>query len=297
MCMNAQMNDWSDIHFAYQVAHHGTLSAAAQALNVHHSTVLRRIDALEKRLNTRLFHRHARGYRTTAAGEMLLKTARQTQEDFDQLLGQLEGADEQLTGTLVITTVSGLLPLVSPFIAEFQLHNPEIHIDLVVDSRIFKLEHGEAHVSLRPGAQPKDSDYVVQLLETMPGGLYASSSYIKRVGRMKNINDIAGHRFIGSTHSLSNIPAFKWLEENVPPQQIYFRASDMLGLHYAVQQGMGIAPVNDSGSLIASKNTAQLLFEPPEEWSTKLWLVTHRDMHRTAKVQAFTQFIKGKFSA
>ncbi|WP_200821207.1 LysR family transcriptional regulator [Oceanicoccus sp. KOV_DT_Chl] len=157
--MSAQINDWSDIHFAYQVARHGTLSAAANALNVHHSTVLRRIDALEKRLNTRLFHRHARGYTTTDAGQLLLKTASQTQEDFDRLLGQLEGADEQLSGTLVITTVSALMPLVSPLIAEFQQHNPEIRIDLIVDSRIFKLEHGEAHISLRPGAQPKDPDY------------------------------------------------------------------------------------------------------------------------------------------
>ncbi|NRA61690.1 MAG: LysR family transcriptional regulator [Psychrobium sp.] len=53
--MNAQIEPWDDIRVAYVVARLGTLSAAAEQLNIHHSAVLRRISALEKSLNTRLF--------------------------------------------------------------------------------------------------------------------------------------------------------------------------------------------------------------------------------------------------
>ena len=46
----------------------GTVSGAAQALGVHHATVIRHIDALEGRLGVKLFQRHARGYTPTEAG-------------------------------------------------------------------------------------------------------------------------------------------------------------------------------------------------------------------------------------
>lgn len=288
----AQISDWSDIHFAYQVARLGTLSAAADALGVHHSTVLRRIDALEKRLNTRLFHRHARGYVATDAGKLVLQVAEHTQDEFDRLIGQLAGADQQLSGNLVITTVTSFATQITPVLAEFQKLHPEIHLEYVADPRIFKLEYGEAHVSIRPGTQPKDPDYVVQRLRTMPTTLYASASYIKQHGAMKTLRDIGTHRFIASVSPLSNISYMRWINENIPAEQIYYRASDFLSMMLASENGMGITPAN---CWIADNNRKiQRLLDPPQEWHEELWLVTHRDIHRTPKVQALTQFLKEK---
>lgn len=287
---SAQISDWSDIHFAYQVARLGTLSAAADALDVHHSTVLRRIDSLEKRLNTRLFHRHARGYAPTEAGKLLLQVAENTQDEFDRLIGQLAGADEQLSGNLVVTTVNSFTTELTPVLAQFQQQHPEIHLEFIADPRIFKLEYGEAHVSIRPGAQPKDPDYIVQHLKTITTTLYASKNYIKQRGRMRNRQDISGHRFISSISPLSNISYMRWLQEKVPKEQVYYRASDFTAMMLAAEYGMGIAPVNCwSGD--RSENI-QRLFAPPEQWNSELWLVTHRDIHRTPKVQALTQFLK-----
>lgn len=290
MCMNAQINDWSDIHFAYQVAKLGTLSAAANRLDVHHSTVLRRIDALEKRLNTRLFHRHARGYTPTEAGHLLLKVAEQTQEDIDRMLGQLAGVDEALNGTLVITTVSSHTTVLTPLIAKFQRIHPEIRVEFVADSRIFKLEYGEAHISIRPGAKPNDPDYVVQHLISMPASLYASADYIQRFGHMKNLRDYKGHRFISSVTKMAQVPYMAWLEEHIPEEQIFYRASDVSAVQQASVHGMGIAPLTHWIAATSSELIA--LFDAPNDWITPLWLVTHRDVHRTAKVQAFTQFLK-----
>ncbi len=46
--MAVKFEDWQDVKVAFEVARLGTLTAAAEALNVHHSTVLRRINNLEK---------------------------------------------------------------------------------------------------------------------------------------------------------------------------------------------------------------------------------------------------------
>ena len=66
------MENWDEIRTAYQVARLGTVSGAAEVLGVHHATVIRHIDALEKRLGAKLFQRHARGYTPTEAGRDLL---------------------------------------------------------------------------------------------------------------------------------------------------------------------------------------------------------------------------------
>ena len=70
-----RLNLWTEIRTAAQVARLGRVSAAAEALGMHHSSVIRHIDLLEERLHTRLFQRHARGYTPTEAAEELLRTA------------------------------------------------------------------------------------------------------------------------------------------------------------------------------------------------------------------------------
>src|SRR5687768_8187962 len=68
--------DWDDLRVALAVADAGSLAGAARALNVNHTTALRRLDALEARLNTRLFERQRGGYLPTEAGELLAQEAR-----------------------------------------------------------------------------------------------------------------------------------------------------------------------------------------------------------------------------
>ncbi|MPW30196.1 LysR family transcriptional regulator [Agarivorans sp. B2Z047] len=293
--MNAHKNDWNDIHIAYKVATLGTLTAAAEALDVHHSTVLRRINALEERLGTRLFHRHARGYQVTEAGLLLTQTAESTQNDFNRLLGKLAGTDNQLSGTLVLTTVNNMAELLLPMLAEFQALYPNIKLEYAADSRILKLEHGEAHVSIRPGKKPKDLDYVVQHLADTPVTLYGSSAYLKKYGKIKSLNEVAGHKFISTIEPYSQISFINWMNSELDPQQIALRVNDFNAFIPAIKAGFGAAPLNCE----TAKAYPDLLplMAPPEHWAIPQWLTTHVDMHRTSKVQAFTQFLKQRFNA
>ena len=283
-------SSWDDIHIAYTVAKLGTLSAAAKQLSVHHSTVLRHIDALELKLGCKLFHRHARGYNVTEAGQLLFQEAQQTQERFDRMLGKLAGKDTELSGTLVITSVSTFSPILMPIIAEFQNLHPNIQIELATDSRIFKLEYGEAHVSVRPGAQPKDPDYVVQPLQKTKSTLYACDRYLDRFGKMSSLEDFSGHKFISAIAPLNNIPMMRWLNEHVDKSQISFRGSSFDSMMDAALQGLGISPL---GCNIAHTRMGLIqVLAPPKAWEGDLWLVTHRDIHHSPKVQAFTKLLK-----
>src|SRR5210317_620204 len=108
------MDNWDEVRTAYQVARLGTVSGAADVLGVHHATVIRHIDALEKRLGVKLFQRHARGYTPTEAGADLLRVAQATDDQFNQLAGRIKGRGSDVSGELVVTSLVTLAPRMAP---------------------------------------------------------------------------------------------------------------------------------------------------------------------------------------
>ena len=64
--------DWDNLRYFLELARTGTLAAAARRTSVEHTTVARRIQALEKQMGAPLFAREAAGHRLTEAGRQLL---------------------------------------------------------------------------------------------------------------------------------------------------------------------------------------------------------------------------------
>ena len=70
------MMDWNEPRLALAVARAGSLTGAAAALGIDHSTVFRRLVALEEKLGVRLFERLPGGlYRPTDAGRRMADAA------------------------------------------------------------------------------------------------------------------------------------------------------------------------------------------------------------------------------
>ena len=74
MCKNTDV-DWDGLRVFLAVARTGRISAAARKLGVEHTTVSRRLAALETALGAPLFHRTAAGYLPTPLGQEILPTA------------------------------------------------------------------------------------------------------------------------------------------------------------------------------------------------------------------------------
>lgn len=294
--MNAQIDkveNWNEIRTAYHVARLGTLSAAADFLGVHHATVIRHIDTLEAQLQTKLFQRHPRGYEPTEAGRDLMQIAGATEEQFSQLGGRLRGKSATVSGELVITTLSGLSTYFTPMLIEFQKLNPEVRINLVSDERLLKLEYGEAHVALRAGRRPEEPDNVVQLLCHMPISLYAHKSYVEKHGLLLGDEDAKNHFFVSADTNSGRSPFGKWAQQFINPESVVFRSREAHSLYDAVSAGAGIGFLTESGAA-ENKDLVQMSPSRPE-WDTVVWLVTHIDLHRSAKVQAFSKFLKSKY--
>ncbi|MEM0935868.1 MAG: LysR family transcriptional regulator [Pseudomonadota bacterium] len=290
------VDTWDEIRTAFHVARLGTVSGAADALGVHHATVIRHVDALESRLGTKLFQRHARGYTATEAGQDLLRVAATTEDQFTQLVGRIRGQGAGVTGDLVVTSLPILSPRIAPSLVSFMEDHPEVSVRLLSDEKVYRLEYGEAHVAIRAGNRPEEPDNIVQPFFTMEIGLYATQSYIAKYGRLEpGLWD--GHRFVSiRTESGTNrAPFYRWLNDTVPAGLIRYRASRDRTVVDAIEAGAGIGfmPV-----WMGEENPETVcMMDPLPEWSVPVWLVTHVDLHRTAKVQTLVRFLKEQASA
>ncbi len=284
------MENWDEIRTAFQVARLGTVSGAADVLGVHHATVIRHIDALEKRLGAKLFQRHARGYTPTEAGRDLLSVAQTTEEQFGQLASRIKGQGETVTGELVVTAITGIADLMTPVFAAYMADSPTVKIRFLTDMRVFRLDYGEAHVAIRAGAAPQEPDNVVQPLMTMQNGLYAARSYVEKHGLPTSEADLPKHRFIGPESPENRAPFYRWLRDKVPTEAIAFRITEPAANQEALKAGLGLGFCNTH---FAKENPDLVEVMPARpEWAAPLWIVTHVDLHRTLKVQSFLAHLK-----
>lgn len=288
------MDKWNEIRTAYQVAQLGTISAAAEALDIHRSTVIRHIDVLEEVLGAKIFLRHSRGYTPTELGLDLMRVAKATDAQFSRLVERAKSDTAELSGEFILTSLYILAPMLIPILKSFQVHNPNVMVRYLTSERLFRLDHGEAHVAVRAGSKPNLPDHIVQPFTKTRVGLYASADYIARNGIPKTSDDFAHHCFVGFDN-LNSGPPFNiniWMRENIPERNVVLRSTNVLVLEHALLEGMGIGFL----SAEKAKEHPDLIEISPhqDEWDVPFWLIVHADLHRTAKVQAFLTFLQAE---
>ena len=284
------MLNWEEVRTAYLVGRLGTVSGAAEVLGVHHATVIRHVDALEKTLGSKLFQRHARGYAPTEAGRDLMIVAESAEGQFTQMVSRIKGLGDAVTGELVVTSIAGAAGLITPVLATFQAEHPGLMIRFLTDMRLFRLDHGEAHVAIRAGGVPKEPDYVVQPLARLCFGLYASRSYLQQHGQPGGLAEFGAHRFVAIDGTDARAPFHIWMRAHVPEANMVYRVTETAATFEAVRAGIGIgflakyeaAPVPELVEIMPAL----------PEWQSHLWAVTHVDLHRTLKVQKFLAHLK-----
>ena len=287
----AKLDNWNEIRTAYQVARLGTVSAAAEVLRIHRATVIRHIDTLEDALGAKIFLRHSRGYTPTELGLELMRMARGADAQFNRLAELATADNKGLCGEFVLTSLYVLAPMLIPLLKDFQAQYPNIYVRYLASEKLFRLEFAEAHVALRAGPKPEIEDHVVQPFTTTNMGLYASKDYVSRKGIPQASDDFADHYFVGFDN-LNYGPPFNintWMRENIPEKNIIFRSTDVTVLETAILSGIGIGffPADK-----ASQYPDLIEILPhKEEWNVSLWIITHVDLHQTAKVKAFLTFL------
>ncbi len=142
----------------------GSFSAAAQALNLTHGAISRRIARLEGWLGLRVFERQARGIALTPEGQRLFQ---RTQEAF-ALIANTSDRWSEPRGPAVVRVNS--MPSVSslwlmPRVARFEAGDPPLRVILLVDQRTIDLADQAVDLAIRCGRGTLPGRVSVKLFE------------------------------------------------------------------------------------------------------------------------------------
>lgn len=274
-----------DLQLARAIGEAGTLAGAARRLGVDHSTAFRRLGALEKRLGVRLFERARDGYTPTPAGEAAIGAAASLLDGLATLEHQLAGEDLRPAGVVRITTTDTLVDFLSPGLAAFRAARPEITIELVAANAFFTLTRRDADVAIRPSLTAPDhlAGRRVAAIAMAP---YAAPGYL--TGRRRT-SPLDAHDWLGFDESLAHLGSAVWMRNHVPPERIVFRSSSLLALRAAARAGLGVAPL--PCYLGDADPTLSRLGPVIPEMASALWLLTHPDMRRVARIRALLDFM------
>lgn len=280
------MFTWDDLRYLLAIARAGTLAGAARDIGVNHSTVFRRLQALEAQLGVRLFERLPEGYVPTPEGEAIRVHAEQVETAVHALERTVAGADYRLSGRVRLTTPAGIaLDYVAPLLPRFREVHPDIEIDIAVSDTDFDLARREADLALRATARPPE--YLVgRRIANLDWWFMASSRYLAQHGRPGDLQSLVRHDLVGASDSFRRIGAFAWLERE-HGARIVARADHLLTMAAMACAGVGIALLPSD----VHRPGLERLFRADAGVSAQLWLLTHPDLRRVARIRAFSDFL------
>lgn len=133
--INTKILQETAVRYFLEVVRQGSITKAAEKLNVASSAVSRQIARLEEELDTPLFDRRARGTIPNAAGEMLASCALRMQLETDRIGNELMALKGLRRGEVRIASTTGFsIHFLPHLIARFRAQHAGIHFQMSVGS-------------------------------------------------------------------------------------------------------------------------------------------------------------------
>jgi DNA-binding transcriptional LysR family regulator len=264
--------DWDDLRFVLAVADSGSLNRAASALRVNRTTVLRRINAFERKHGVRLFERLPSGYTLTDAGNEILAAARGFENAIVSIERKLAGQDLRAEGLVRVTTTDTLLTsvLAAP-LATFKQKQPGITLDVTTSNAFANLSKRDADVAIRPAIDPPEF-LMGRRISAVAFAVYAASTL-----------DASAERWIGPDDTLAGTSVARWMRSAMPSVRPDIRADSLVSMRELCAAGAGVAALP---CYLGDSDARLVRVRPPiAEMTTALWVLTHPDLARTARVR------------
>jgi DNA-binding transcriptional LysR family regulator len=280
--------NWDDLRFFLELARARRLNQAGRRLGVDHTTVARRIEQLETALRCRLFEPTAEGYLLTEAGQHLLVHAEAIENSIGLLRDEALGQEARISGTVRIGTPEGFGTMfIAPRLGPLMNQHPELTVEILTLPRFASLATREADiiVTLDP---PQHGRYIASRLTDFTYGLFASKEYLKRVGAIRRVDQLAAHAFIGYLDDFLPSPQLHYLDE-LGPHRMRFASSGMLAQLAAVRAGLGVGVL---AHFMATGSGLVASLSKDAVWKRTFWLATHVDWYKLRRVRAVWDYVR-----
>ncbi|PAT35963.1 LysR family transcriptional regulator [Comamonadaceae bacterium OH2310_COT-174] len=282
--------DWDNLRFFLALARTGTLVNAARTVQVDHTTVSRRIQALEKQMGVPLFAREASGHRLTEAGRHLLPQAEAMEAAFLSIESSSLVTQEGLSGLVRVGVPEGLgTQVLAAPLAELARQHPSLVIDLLALPRLVHLSRREADIVISL-ERPTRGSVVVTKLSDYVLRLYGARDYLAQHAPITSMDDLAEHTFISYVDDLLFSKQLQFLESFFQPQHFGLRSTSVLAQYQAVRAGAGLAILP---AFIGDRDPALVQLLPQQaQFQRTFWMSMPAEIRHLARVQAVWQFLR-----
>ncbi len=293
------MDRWTELQLFVQVAETGSLSRAAQALELSNAAASRHLTALEERLGGRLVERNTRRLYITETGQEFLRRTRAVLAELQDAESAVNAATLNPTGTLKITaSLSFAMNHIAPLLPEYTRRYPQVSVQIEVANRYMDLIDNNIDVAIRTREYEPDSNITIRRLAETRRILAASPAYLARHGRPSRLEDLAKHKLLIYTYANHPNELRFTREGKTTPiaARGLLESNDGQVLLSAALEGLGI--LVQPTYIIYEHIVAGRLVPVLDDWELPrltINLAYPSRKHLSAKVRTFIDFIAEQF--
>lgn len=278
--------NWDDLRFFLDLARTGKLTTSARRLGVEHTTVARKVRALETTLGGQLLVRTQDGYTLTERGRRILESAEDMELAYSHITASVdENAD--VSGLVRIGCNEAYGTQILPgHIAQIMASYPALRVETLALPRVIPLQRNEADIVITID-RPERGPYIASKLQDYELGLYASAQYLSSRPAIGSPDDLSEHDFIDYVTEMV-------LAKNVPkpadytaPGHIKYRSTSILGQMKAAESNLGIAILP---TFIAEESNLHRVLPNEIVLKKSYWITMHSSLRKVSRfITVFNQ--------
>lgn len=297
ICKNADMvspvrrPSADDLLVLLSVGRTGKYTAAADELGLNHTTISRRIAALEAAVGGRVLARVAGGWELTELGREALAAAEAVESAVRSLTTDAAG-HRTLEGVVRISATDGFSAYIAaPAAAAVQREHPKVAVEIVAATRRATQQRSGLDIEVVVG-EPKVHRAEALRLGDYCLGLYASQSYLAEHGSPTDVADLQRFPLVYFIDSMLQVDDLDLAASFAPAMRESVTSTNVF-VHVEATRasaGIGLLPC-----FMADRHP-DLVRVLPAEVSIRLtyWLVTRAETLRRPEVAAVVGAIRDR---
>ncbi|MCA1563830.1 MAG: LysR family transcriptional regulator [Acidobacteria bacterium] len=282
--------NWDALQAFLAVARTGRISVAARRLDVEHTTISRRLTALEANLGVPLFYRTNTGYTLTAHGRNALTQAQAMERAALALTARAREGSGVIAGRVRVAMAPEFAShWLGPQLKVFRAKHPQIKVHILVGTRQRDLSRGEAELAVQ-SPRPRQKDLVAVRIGHTSLALYASKTIVTSARwRITARETLRGLPLLTYTTSFQMLQEAKWFQAVLSSVGAYMETNSTHALLAAARAGVGVAVL----PRFVARWHDDLVDVSDAVAAHDVWLITHPEFRRDPKVRATADFLKG----
>ncbi len=276
--------NWNDLRYILAVGREGSFAMAARKLGVNESTVGRRISNVEVLLKAKLFERSVNGLIPTDPGVSAIRAAERIEHQTQELLGEISGSDQRISGNIRLTSVPLILNhLVAPAIPKLIADYPDIGVELISESRNLSLSKRHADIAIRLSRPIKESQMVTRKIGNLDYAIYGST------------NEQNLLPWINYGEDMLHLPQAQWMLKHIKKagctSQVKVNDAETILSYLKNGIGKSLLPI-----FIGDHEAKIIRISPKVILTREVWMLVHPDIKKLGHIRKTMDWLIYLFS-